>query len=66
MEHETNDFILIPAKGGGALVRRSEIRRNPVVAIVNHLLDLRDHAPADHEIYHGKAQQRGQHPKERA
>lgn len=25
MEHETNDFILIPAKGGGALVRRSEI-----------------------------------------
>lgn len=25
MDHETNDFILIPAKGGGALVRRSEI-----------------------------------------
>lgn len=25
MENETNDFILIPAKGGGALVRRSEI-----------------------------------------
>ncbi|WP_067338474.1 hypothetical protein [Stappia indica] len=25
MEHDANDFILIPAKGGGALVRRSEI-----------------------------------------
>ena len=25
MDHEANDFILIPAKGGGALVRRSEI-----------------------------------------
>ncbi|MCA1300680.1 hypothetical protein [Stappia indica] len=25
MDHETNDFILIPTKGGGALVRRSEI-----------------------------------------
>lgn len=25
MEHENSDFILIPAKGGGALVRRSEI-----------------------------------------
>lgn len=25
MDQETNDFILIPAKGGGALVRRSEI-----------------------------------------
>lgn len=25
MEHEDSDFILIPAKGGGALVRRNEI-----------------------------------------